>query len=338
MNETGKTILFILVSSIFWLARLKIINRKLPETVLRCTSSTSIVIILLSLTGFARAQSNRPSYETRLGDTLKIDRVPKVVICFDDGYQSIYHYAYPLLKKYKMTATLALVTSKKVLEAHRGAASGSHLRYGFLNNAEVQEMIDSLSIEVASHSVSHSSLIEITDSMTIKSELVFSKQILESLFGQKIITFVYPYGKYDDQVLRLTAEAGYRIGRTCEFGEPNFWVAPFKVPIKEVRNTTSIDEVINHLRRYDETVLLFHRILPKPLFFTEYRVNRFDSLLAVLSSLKAKVTTLRGLYDDWCQNVFEKLVLEKGSLDRKNWRDYLFQKVDIDLTRTSSRF
>ena len=289
------------------------------------------------------ARPNQPLYETRLGDTLPTDSMPKVVICFDDGYQSVYHYAYPWLKKYKMTATLALVTSK-LLEAVPRSASGtlrqsnSYLRYGFLSKDEVQEMIDSLAIEVASHSVSHCSLTAIADIMKIKYELVASKQVLESLFGQKVITFVYPYGNYNDQILRLTAEAGYRIGRTCEFGEPNFWVAPFKIPIKEVRNTTPIKEIIDHISRFDITILLFHRILPEPHFFTEYSVARFDSLLSALRLHKFHVSTIRGLYDDWQQKVIEDLVLKNSLFDQNYWQKYLFQKVDIDLTGTSSRF
>jgi peptidoglycan/xylan/chitin deacetylase (PgdA/CDA1 family) len=198
-------------------------------------------------------------------------------------------------------------------------------------------MIDSLSVEIASHSVSHPRLTELSDTIAIKYELAFSKQILESLFGQEVITFVYPYGKYDDPIIRMVSAAGYKIGRTCDFGEPNFWVAPLKIPIKEVRNTTLVGEIINHIKRHDETVLLFHRIVPKPHSFTDYSVSQFDSLLAVLLRRKVKVVSLRGIYDDWCQKVLQRAILERGLFDKNYWQKYLFQKVDIDQTRTPSR-
>lgn len=258
--------------------------------------------------------------------------IPKVVLFFDDGYYSVYSYAYPLLKKYKMTATLGLISSKVL-------SSNKHLRNGFLGVAEIKEMIDSLGIEIASHSVNHPKLTDLTDTLAIKYELTHSKQVLESLFGQKVITFAYPYGQYDDRILRLTLQAGYKLGRTCEFGEPNFWVAPLKIPIKEVRLSTNLDEILNHIQKYDVTVLLLHRIALKPRFFTETSYAKFDSLLQALQSCGACILTLRDLYNEWAFDVLEKMVLPTGRLKVRNyWVDYLFKEVDIDQTKTPSRF
>lgn len=259
---------------------------------------------------------------------------PNVVLFFDDGYYSIYQYAYPLLKKYKMKASLGIIASyvKEIAtNPNRGPNS-------FMIKNEIQEMIDSLSVEIASHSVTHPRMIDLEDTMLIKYELSVSKEILESLFGQKVITFVYPYGRYDDRIARLTAEAGYKIGRTCDFGEPNFWIARYKVPIREVRDTMSVKEIIDHIKRHDETVLVFHRIVPNPQVFTEYSVSRLDSLLSVLQTMNIPVYTLKGLYDYWRRNTLQKAILERGLLDRKNWEILLFQKVDIDQTRPDSRF
>ncbi len=259
---------------------------------------------------------------------------PAVVLFFDDGYYSAYQYAYPLLKKYEMTASLGIIASYvKEIAANPNRGPNS-----FMIKREIQEMIDSLSVEIASHSVTHARLIDLEDTMLIKYELSVSKEILESLFNQKVITFVYPYGRYDDRIVRMTKEAGYKIGRTCDFGEPNFWIARYKVPIREVRDTMSIKEIIGHIKRHDETILVFHRIVPNPQVFTEYSVSRLDSLLSVLKTMRIPIHTLQGLYEYWLKNTLQKAILERGLLDRKNWENLLFQEVDIDQTRSDSRF
>ena len=255
---------------------------------------------------------------------------PAVVLFFDDGFYAFYQYAYPLLKRHKMTASLGLIAS--YIKNYK--LKNNRTLNSFMTQNEVQELIDSLAVEIASHSVSHTRLIEIQDTMLIKYELVVSKKILESLFDQKVITFVYPYGKYDDQIVRMTSEAGYLIGRTCDFGEPNFWIAPFKVPIKEVRDTMSVKHISDYIKKHDQTVLVFHKIVPKPKVFTEYSVSRFDSILSILELLKVRIYTMRELYGNWRQEVLRKIILERGLLSSDNWDSLLFQQVDIDLTRT----
>lgn len=262
-----------------------------------------------------------------------------VVLFFDDGFYSVYQYVYPLLKKYKMTASLGIIASyvKNIMSIPNRAPNS------FMTQNELQELIDSLSIEIASHSVSHTRLIEIQDTMLIKYELTVSKKILELLFKQKIITFVYPYGKYDDRILRMTSEAGYLIGRTCDFGDPNFWIGRLRVPIKEVRDTTSVKVIIDHIKKHDQTVLLFHKIVPTPKTFTEYSVSRFDSILSMLDTMEVRVLTLRDLYNEWCQEVLETHLknfsrIRFGQSTDSSYGKQLFQDVDIDRTRTPSRF
>jgi len=317
--------------------RQKIRNKKANLLITLSGQLILAVLVILSTLSELQAKDSTPCSWNQKNRGFEGQSPAKVCLFFDDGYYSVYYYAYPILKKHRLPATLGLVASK-VQKPNTRKNFLHHLRFGFLNRNEVSEMIDSLGVEVASHSVTHRRLTEISDTMDLRYELFYSKQVLESLFQQEVITFVYPYGKYDDRILRLTQAAGYKIGRTTEFGEPNFWVAPLKVPIKEVRNTTTLDEIITHIKRFDITVLLFHRILEKPSLFTEFSVSRFDSLLTLLDSLKVKVMTLRGLYEEWRREVFAKAVIERGILDRKNWSDYLFQKVDIDQTRTSTRF
>ena len=250
----------------------------------------------------------------------------QVIISFDDGYYSIYKYAYPILKKYDVPCTIALIASY----VKNGQPRNNAEPLNFMNTGEVRQMMNDLDIDIASHSMTHKDLTK----LGIKSrqyELLESKKFLDSLFKQTTITFVYPYGRTDAQLIDLTKAAGYQLGRSTRWGEPNLWVDRYKIPIKEVRTTTTPAEIISHIRHHKTTVLLFHRIVPQPARFTEYSTQSFDNLIRTLKSdNQIQLLTLKDLYQQWWQEIMVKYIKEKG------WLDYpiLFEKIDIDQTRT----
>jgi peptidoglycan/xylan/chitin deacetylase (PgdA/CDA1 family) len=276
---------------------------------------TNILKILLLLSVF--------SINTVFGAGAGLKR--QVIISFDDGYYSVYKYAYPVLKKYNIPITLAVITSYLEKSNKVRPYASANL---FMNRGEVQEMINSLDIEVASHSVDHKDLTKLNDD-EVRYELRKSKQILDSLFNQETITFVYPYGAVNRKIIDMTKSADYKLGRSIRWGEPNLWVDRYLLPIKEVRNTTTIDEILNHIKYHKTTILLFHRLLPQPTVFTEYSVDRFDDLLTrLVSNENIEFLTLRDLYQQWWQDIMLKYVKEKGWLNKP----ILFQKIDIDQT------
>ena len=253
----------------------------------------------------------------------------QIIICFDDGYYSVYKYAFPVLNKYKIPITFALITSSlESGKTPRGYASG----YSFMNRGEVREMIDSLGIEIASHSVTHRDMTKLSAD-EIKYELSKSKRVLDSLFNQEVITFVYPYGAVNRRIVELTKSAGYKLGRSIRWGEPNLWVDRYLIPIKEVRMSTSVQEVISHIKYHQTTVLLFHRIAVNPAYFTEWGNDQFRELITLLKSDEnISFVILKELYREWWQDITAKYLAQKGWLPDTNL--ILFEKVDIDHTRT----
>ena len=158
---------------------------------------------------------------------------------FDDGWHCVFTDAYPLLKEHGMTAVLPLISDYvgKSMTPHRTGTP-----YGYMNRAEVQEMIDSLGIEIASHTKSHPFLTRLSDE-AVDSELRLSRRALEAMFGQEVTSFVYPYGDYDSRVRRLVAEAGYSVARSITPGTVNFSERQYDVPSSEVRKTTSLGTI-----------------------------------------------------------------------------------------------
>ncbi|MFA5462318.1 MAG: polysaccharide deacetylase family protein [Sulfurimonas sp.] len=133
-----------------------------------------------------------------------------VCLTFDDAYADFYYFIYPLLQKYNLKALLAVPT-KYILDDTNYTQD---TRLGFEHNdlfknyekatfctfKELREMIDSGLVQIGSHSHSHVNLLE--KGVDLEEELVISKNILEEKLGIKIESFVFPFGKYNEEIAK----------------------------------------------------------------------------------------------------------------------------------------
>jgi peptidoglycan/xylan/chitin deacetylase (PgdA/CDA1 family) len=124
---------------------------------------------------------------------------PKVVITFDDGRECCYSNAFPLLRKYHLTATIFLISSRVG-------------RPGFLSVSQIREM-QRHGFTFESHSMTHPRLASLAESEA-KAELERSKVELEAMLGEKVSYFAYPFGSFDERVKSAVREAGYA-GAVC---------------------------------------------------------------------------------------------------------------------------
>lgn len=144
-----------------------------------------------------------------------------VVITFDDGYVDNYKNAFPILEKYNLRATIFLISDYV----------GMYPNY--LTWSQISEMQDSGRIDFESHTLSHKQL-DATSPEETKNQLEGSKQALEWHLGKTINFIAYPCGSYDDDLIRMTREAGYRAAFTVNYGLSDASENPFvldRVPI-----------------------------------------------------------------------------------------------------------
>lgn len=140
------------------------------------------------------------------------EKVEKNSICltFDDAYADFYFLIFPLFKKYNLKALLA-IPSKYILddtdELPENRMNFEHndlfLNYKkatFCTYKELKEMRDSGLVEFASHSYSHINLLE--NEVDLDLELRVSKEILEEKLDVKVDSFVFPFGKYNQNILK----------------------------------------------------------------------------------------------------------------------------------------
>lgn len=123
-------------------------------------------------------------------------RIPHrtVVVTFDDGNENNYTNAFPVLKEYKIPATIFLVSDwigKK----------------NFLNTGQIKEMSEA-GIEFGSHSKTHASLSEISG-RKLEDEIFLSKNAIEAVLGDYVTTFCFPFGDRNPEVRPLLVQVMY---------------------------------------------------------------------------------------------------------------------------------
>ncbi len=124
-----------------------------------------------------------------------------ILITFDDGYRDVYLYAFPVLKKFKLQATMFLV-------------AGLVGKPGYLTQKDIREMSGVFSFE--SHTLTHPEL-DKKSSEELEEECRKSRDVIEGIIGKTVNTLSFPYGRYSRKVLAV-ARKYYRYCVTTNYG------------------------------------------------------------------------------------------------------------------------
>ena len=146
-----------------------------------------------------------------------------VVITFDDGYESVYKLAYPVLRKLGLPATMFVYTD--FVGAGGDAVSWSQLA----------EMQASGLMDIQSHSKTHRNLIERTSGenedrykRNLDSETAGPRDLIEQKLGTagQVRHYAYPYGDANEQVLDALTRQKYTLAVTVNPGGNAFYAQP----------------------------------------------------------------------------------------------------------------
>jgi len=116
-----------------------------------------------------------------------------ILLTFDDGSETIYENALPMMQRY-------------------GFTGASYIVYNYVGirnymNADQIRALYAAGWEIGSHGLSHRDLT--TRPYRQIDEIVESRRRLESLLGVPVLSFAYPFGAYDSDSLHYVHEAGY---------------------------------------------------------------------------------------------------------------------------------
>jgi peptidoglycan/xylan/chitin deacetylase (PgdA/CDA1 family) len=179
-------------------------------------------------------------------------QLPKnpILLTFDDGYKDNIEQALPILQKHKMIGDFGIVTGV--------VGTGEYMTW------QDHKTLLAAGNSISSHTVNHCYLaINVSPSTgtngpfadspvddtpgqkcpsftfggqlntgQIRGELQQSKDDLEKNLGIKIHFLIYPFGKYNAQVIKIAKEAGYSMATTVEpqaDGEIHLETTPFQI-------------------------------------------------------------------------------------------------------------
>jgi len=129
-----------------------------------------------------------------------------VVITFDDGYQSNYIYAYPILKRYGFRATVFVITD--LVPVHTQPFQPTVLTY--MSWEEMEQARDVF--EFGSHTCALHALDAQGESLLLSQpEAVVQEDLLASAAILDTPYFAYPFGRHNKTVRAMLPELGYRL-------------------------------------------------------------------------------------------------------------------------------
>jgi peptidoglycan/xylan/chitin deacetylase (PgdA/CDA1 family) len=213
-----------------------------------------------------------------------------VSLTFDDGLESTYTEARPVLDQYDLPG-VAYVTT------------GWTGTTGYMTWSQIQALQNTYGWEIGAHSVTHAELPAISESAMID-EVEDSRQALLNN-SLNVTTFATPFGSYNSPTVREIAKL-YQAHR-------GFWdrdslnVYPYDrywVQVKSVERDVSVQQIYNWIdrarQRGEWLVLVFHDIADNPDPDEAYVTSTADltAIAQYLSQKQVPVKTVRQVLDE----------------------------------------
>lgn len=151
------------------------------------------------------------------------------VVTFDDGYENFYRHAWPVLRELDVPATVLLATayldSDAAFPFDDWAAAGSKHApadsWRPLSTVQCQELLDGGLTELGTHTHTHQ--VFRGRSAQFAEDMRNSLAVLNHRFGIQDVTFSFPYGIADVELVDAARMCGARCSLTtrCELVTPN---------------------------------------------------------------------------------------------------------------------
>jgi peptidoglycan/xylan/chitin deacetylase (PgdA/CDA1 family) len=171
-----------------------------------------------------------------------------VVLTFDDGYESNYSLAWPILRRHHLKATIFVAPQPD--EYTRRLVQGID---GFLSEAQMREL-DRGGVAIESHTLTHCVLSELDDPAA-RRELGESKRRLEEILGRPVRHLAIPRSGHSLRIRRLAREAGYDTVCCNAKGSSNAFSSLLALPRIVIERDMTVRDFAHSLRSGRAVVL-----------------------------------------------------------------------------------
>ncbi|MTI71996.1 MAG: polysaccharide deacetylase family protein [Firmicutes bacterium] len=156
-----------------------------------------------------------------------------ILITFDDGYESSFLYAYPILRKFSFKAVNFIITNK--ISNEKGIK--------YLNKEKLNKMSDVFEYGSHTHNLHREDKNNRSFLITKpRKELIKDLRLSMSILNTKY--FAYPFGDYEEDTINLLKEVGFVMAFTVTGGNVKLKDDMFKLKRNHVGPNTTIDEFI----------------------------------------------------------------------------------------------
>lgn len=225
--------------------------------------------------------------------TYAVTGTPEIVFTFDDGYESVYTCAYPVMEQYGIKGTVFI----------NPVAVGQP---GYLTLEELQELHNSGWI-IANHANEHFDLTTLNKEDTTYQIQTCINWLTDNGFEDGSYHFATPYGAYNDEILEVCKELGIKIHRTDTGG---FVTCPpddlLHIPDKVIPPYYTIDQanaiVDKAIAKKATVFMLLHDLAENP-DENQWSVANFSGLISYVSQIEVKTLTI----DEWYNEVTDSI-------------------------------
>jgi len=156
-----------------------------------------------------------------------LDRVRQtpgaIAITFDDGMCSFADVALPILERYRLPATVFIVSDRVGLANHWQPDSWSIPSLPLMSLHQIRALPPHL-VTIGAHSATHPDLTRLSMDR-VRSEVAAGRASIEDMIGRPIDSFAYPFGRFNRSVREIVSQhfvraCGTRLAQVGDGGDP----------------------------------------------------------------------------------------------------------------------